>query len=78
MRIDPKELIPSMGFKALIDGKPSENLHDVFSPDGQGINKHFFANNVSNIIPDSNQTALKIVAASFQAIIWLLSFWSSE
>ncbi|OQV14320.1 hypothetical protein BV898_11440 [Hypsibius exemplaris] len=78
VRIVADNMIPSMGFKALIDGVPSANFHNVFSPDGQGLNKNFFANNVSNIIPDSQQTPLQVVAVAFTATLRILSIWPSE
>lgn len=64
--------MPGMGFKALIDGKPSVNFHTLYSLDGQGENLNFFANNVSNVINGSHSLALQMAIKGFELALLLL------
>ncbi|HNJ86435.1 MAG TPA: hypothetical protein PKU92_07615 [Agitococcus sp.] len=51
-----------LAWKALVDGKPSENVSALYTLAGQGQNYNFFANELSNYVsPDINNSASTIL-----------------
>jgi len=53
---------PGLAWKALVDGKPSENVSALYTLAGQGGNYNFFANELSNyVLTDANELASTIL-----------------
>lgn len=61
-------LVPGIGVKLLIDGRPSVNTVANFDLDGQGDNKNFFLNPFRTTLPAPTQLAKKILAMRFEQI----------
>ncbi|HLA31977.1 MAG TPA: peroxidase family protein, partial [Pseudomonas sp.] len=48
---------PGLAWKALVDGKPSENVSALYTLSGQGTNHNLFANELSQyVVPEANDT----------------------
>ncbi len=62
---------PGMALKILVDGKPSLNFQVMYSLDGQGEDKNFFAHSFSNVIPppSPNNKKLILIAPHFQEAV---------
>lgn len=69
---DPDHFLPGLALKVLIDGKASQNIIAMFSLDGQGKDKNFFANTFWNIIDDPTGFAEKLLAKAFRLALQLL------
>ena len=66
---DYTNFTPGMALKMLVDGERSQNFQVMYSVDGQGTNKNFFANKFSNIIPSPQSFTLKLLGKAFEAAI---------
>jgi len=59
---------PGLAWKALVNGKPSENVSALYTLAGQGTNYNFFANELSNYVsPDINNAASTILFSAVSA-----------
>jgi hypothetical protein len=59
---------PGIAWKALVNGKPSENVSALYTLAGQGTNYNFFANELSNYVsPDINNAASTILFSAVSA-----------
>lgn len=59
---------PGLAWKALVDGKTSENVSALYTLAGQGTNHNFFANELSNYVsPDINSAASTILFSAVTA-----------
>lgn len=59
---------PGIAWKALVNGKPSENVSALYTLAGQGANYNFFANELSNYVsPDINNAASTILFSAVSA-----------
>lgn len=59
---------PGMGLKILVNGNPSVNLQVMYSLDGQGEDRDFFANSFSNEIAAPTSLLLKPLAFLFSLV----------
>ena len=67
------DFTPGIGLKILVDGKPSKNFQVMYSLDGQGKNRNFFANTMTNIVAPPRAIPLKILANAFALALKFLS-----
>jgi hypothetical protein len=59
---------PGIAWKALVNGKPSENVSALYTLAGQGTNYNFFANELSNYVStDINNAASTILFSAVSA-----------
>ncbi|OWA53595.1 hypothetical protein BV898_18016 [Hypsibius exemplaris] len=77
-KLSPTNFIPGMGFKALLDGKPSVNFHTLFSLDGQGANRNYFHNNMSSVISPPSSFAVALASKFFEMALILLPGGASK
>ena len=57
---------PGLALKLFIDGKPSANFSALVSLSGQGDNYNFFANELSNIVPEEKSFGPKFINLIFR------------
>lgn len=70
---DSPDFIPALALKVFIDGQDSRNIIAMFSQDGQGRNKNFFANKFQNIAAPPTGTFGKLLAKALALALLLLS-----
>jgi hypothetical protein len=65
VKYDPKNLMPGIAIKFLVDGHPSLNIHALHNIDGQGKNYDYFANPFTNIIPPPTSPTMRTILDVF-------------
>jgi hypothetical protein len=63
-----KAVAPGLALKVLRDNMSSANVSALYSIDGQGFNYNFFANDLSNIAPKTEQRLPKLMHLLFRKV----------
>ncbi|HYE00055.1 MAG TPA: hypothetical protein VEH84_11780 [Alphaproteobacteria bacterium] len=62
---EKRGVAPGLALKLFVDGRPSANMSALFRLDGQGADHNYFANEFSNIVPESDRLGTRFVSWLF-------------